>query len=40
MVTHNTAIRDMADHVIRLRDGVVRENTVNSVKKTAEELEW
>ena len=40
MVTHNTAISDMADHVIRLRDGVVRENTVNSVKKTAEELEW
>ena len=40
MVTYNTAIRDMADHVIRLRDGVVRENTVNSVKKTAEELEW
>ena len=40
MVTHNVAIRHMADHVIRLRDGVVKENIVNSDKLSALELEW
>ena len=40
MVTHNAAIRDMADRVVRLRDGVIRENTVNHTKIPAEELEW
>ena len=40
MVTHNAAIRDMADRVVRLRDGMIRENTVNQVKTAAENLEW
>lgn len=40
MVTHNAAIRDMADRVVRLRDGMIRENTVNQVKTAAEDLEW
>ena len=40
MVTHNNAIRDMAGRVIRLRDGVVRENTVNTARISADELEW
>ena len=40
MVTHNAAIRDMADRVVRLKDGMIRENTVNQVKIPAEELEW
>ena len=40
MVTHNAAIRDMADRVLRLRDGMIRENTVNQVKTAAEDLEW
>ena len=40
MVTHNEAIKDMADHVIKLRDGVVRHNDRNEKKLTAEELEW
>ncbi len=40
MVTHNEAISQMADHVIRLRDGVVRHNTMNQAKLTAAELEW
>lgn len=40
MVTHNEAISKMADHVIRLRDGVVRHNLVNEAKLTASELEW
>ena len=40
MVTHNEAIRYMADHVIKLRDGVVRHNDINEVKTHASELEW
>ena len=40
MVTHNEAISQMADHTIKLRDGVVRKNIVNENKLTAEELEW
>ena len=40
MVTHNDAIRLMADRVIRLRDGMIRDNTVNTSKVAAEALEW
>jgi len=40
MVTHNEAIKNMADHVIKLRDGVVRHNDINENKITAAELEW
>jgi putative ABC transport system ATP-binding protein len=40
MVTHNDAIKSMADRVIKLRDGVIRKNTVNEKKVSAEELEW
>ncbi|MCR5177674.1 MAG: ABC transporter ATP-binding protein [Lachnospiraceae bacterium] len=40
MVTHNEAIRYMADHVIKLRDGVVRHNDINEVKTPASELDW
>ena len=40
MVTHNDAIRNMADRVIKLRDGVIRKNEVNPSKIPAEELEW
>ena len=40
MVTHNEAIKNMADHVITLRDGVVRHNIVNKTKIPASELEW
>ncbi|MCR4605043.1 MAG: ABC transporter ATP-binding protein [Eubacterium sp.] len=40
MVTHNAAIRDMADRVIRLRDGKIRENTVNETKIKAKDLDW
>lgn len=40
MVTHNEAIQNMADHVIKLRDGVVRHNHQNENKITAMELEW
>lgn len=40
MVTHNEAIRRMADHVIKLRDGQVRTNERNEQKISATELEW
>ena len=40
MVTHNEAIRNMADHVIRLRDGCVRYNEINKNKTSAADLEW
>ena len=40
MVTHNEAIKYMADHVIKLRDGVVRHNDLNDKKIPASELEW
>lgn len=40
MVTHNEAIKNMADHVIKLRDGAVRHNDINTNKVSAEDLEW
>ena len=40
MVTHNEAIRHMADHVIKLRDGVVRHNNINENKISAVDLDW
>lgn len=40
MVTHNEAIRNMADHVIKLRDGTVRSNESNCRRIPAAELEW
>ncbi len=40
MVTHNEAIKDMADKVIKLRDGMVRKVVNNEHKLTADELEW
>ena len=40
MVTHNEAIRNMADHVIKLRDGTGRSNESNSRRIPAAELEW
>lgn len=40
MVTHNEAIKDMADHVIKLRDGRVHRDIHNEHKLSASELEW
>lgn len=40
IVTHNDAIKNMADRVIKLRDGAVRRNYVNEHKISAAELEW
>ena len=40
MVTHNEAIKDMADKVVKLRDGMVRKQIINEKKLSAEELDW
>jgi putative ABC transport system ATP-binding protein len=40
MVTHNEAIKYMADRVITIKDGQVLTNVINDRKKHAEELEW
>ena len=40
MVTHNDAIKAMADQVIRLRDGQIRDVTRNEEKTPAMALEW
>lgn len=40
MVTHNDAIKNMANRVIKLRDGAVHKNYVNESVIPAAELEW
>ena len=40
MVTHNEAIRLMADRVIQLRDGKIRKEYTNEVKIAAKDLDW
>ena len=40
MVTHNDAIKDMADRVVRIRDGMIRKNYQNEQKIPAADLEW
>lgn len=40
MVTHNDAFKDMADRVVKLKDGQIRDNYINKTKVKAEDLEW
>lgn len=40
MVTHNDAIKNMADRVFTLRDGEIRKNYKNENKIPAKDLEW
>lgn len=40
MVTHNDAIKYMADRIIRLHDGSIRSDEKNESKKTAAEIDW
>ena len=40
MVTHNEAIGAMADTVIRLRDGRIRDRVENAARLAAKNLEW
>lgn len=40
IVTHNDAIKNMADQVIKLRDGQIRRTYMNEEKIAAADLEW
>ncbi len=40
MVTHNDAIKNMADRVVKLRDGMIRKQYTNESKIKAAELDW
>ena len=40
LVTHNDAIKRMADRVIRLRDGMIRSDELNAEKLGAMQLDW
>ncbi|MXS31340.1 ABC transporter ATP-binding protein [Enterococcus faecalis] len=40
IITHNSAIAEMADRVIRINDATVREMTVNDQPKLVAEIEW
>jgi putative ABC transport system ATP-binding protein len=40
LVTHNDAIKHMADRVIQLRDGMIRHNELNTEKIPVADLDW
>lgn len=40
IITHNAAIKPMADHVIELRDGKIIENYENNNPEPIENIEW
>ncbi|HBV07218.1 MAG TPA: macrolide ABC transporter ATP-binding protein, partial [Enterococcus faecalis] len=40
LISHNSAIAEMADRVIRINDAKVREMTVNDQPKLVAEIEW
>ena len=40
IITHNAAIRDIADRVLRFADGQIVEETRNTVKKRPSEVSW
>ena len=40
IITHNAAIRDIADRVLRFADGRIVEETVNAACKTPAEVSW
>lgn len=40
VITHNAAIADMADRVIRLSDGLISDVHINKTKKSPREIVW
>ena len=40
IVTHNDAIKEMADCVMKVMDGKIRKNYINENKISASELDW
>jgi putative ABC transport system ATP-binding protein len=40
VITHNAAIREIADRVLRFADGRIVEETVNTLRKAPSEVSW
>ncbi len=40
VITHNSAIAQMADRVIKINDAKVRSMNINSKPLSVEEIEW
>ena len=40
IVTHNQALKDMADKVIHIKNGTIAKIELNSNPKPIEEIEW
>ncbi|MCF1710320.1 ABC transporter ATP-binding protein [Tabrizicola sp. J26] len=40
VITHNAAIRDIADRILRFADGRIVEEIVNSARKSPSEVSW
>lgn len=40
MVTHNESIKNMADHIVKLSDGTIRQDDYNDHKVSASSLNW
>ena len=39
IITHNEAIRDVADRIVRIRDGKVVSNQLNPNRRKAEDID-
>lgn len=40
IVTHNTAIKDMSNRVINVKDGYINKQYINENPTPAKDLEW
>ena len=40
LITHNSVIVDIADKVIRIKNGTVKNIVINEAPKSAEEIAW
>ncbi|PHV70546.1 ABC transporter ATP-binding protein [Sporanaerobium hydrogeniformans] len=40
MITHNDAIKDMSHRIIRIKDGRITHNTLNTHRKHAKDIDW